>query len=103
MGRISSKKVIRASLCCFLTACLSAPARPQDPVIKVNVRLVRMLVTVKDASGQLFGSLNKGDFTVYDNGGKEDIAVFARETEQLLSVAMLLDTSASTGIELHYE
>ena len=59
--------------------------------------------TVKDSSGQLIGSLNKGDFTVYDNGVKQDIAVFDRQTEQPLSVAMLVDTSASTGIELHYE
>ena len=49
------------------------------------------------------GSLNKSDFSVYDNGVKQDIAVFDRETEQPLSVAMLVDTSASTGIELHYE
>ena len=80
------------------------PAAGQsDPVIKVNVRLVRMLVTVKDAAGELVGSLNKSDFAVYDNGVKQDIAVFDRQTEQPLSVAMLVDTSASTGIELHYE
>jgi Ca-activated chloride channel family protein len=62
-----------------------------------------MLVTVKDAAGQLIGSLNKNDFTVSDNGVQQDIAVFDRQTEQPLSVAMLVDTSASTGIELRYE
>ena len=62
-----------------------------------------MLVTVKDAAGQLIGSLNKSDFTVYDNGVKQDIAVFDRQTEQPLSVAMMVDTSASTGIEMRYE
>ena len=104
MGRIRPEKVIRPAACCFLAAlCLCTPARSQDPVIKVNVRLVRMLVTVKDAVGQLVGSLNKSDFSVYDNGVKQDIAVFDRETEQPLSVAMLVDTSASTGIELRYE
>ena len=82
---------------------LAAPASPQDTTIRVNVRLVRMLVTVKDASGQLIGSLNKNDFTVSDNGVKQDIAVFERHTEQPLSVAVLVDTSASTGIQLHYE
>jgi Ca-activated chloride channel family protein len=79
------------------------PAKPDDTIIRVNVRLVRMLVTAKDAAGQLIGSLNKGDFAVYDNGVKQEIAVFDRETEQPLSVAMLVDTSASTGIELRYE
>ena len=110
MGRIRPEKVIRTAVCSLLTAlCLCTPANPQvrnqqpEPVIKVNVRLVRMLVTVKDAAGQLIGSLNKSDFTVYDNGVKQEIAVFDRETEQPLSVAVLVDTSASTGIEQHYE
>ena len=91
---------------CFLLAALLAavPASAQpDTVIRVNVRLVRMLVTVKDPNGQLVGSLNKNDFTIFDNGVKQDIAVFERQTEQPLSVAVLVDTSASTGIELRYE
>src|SRR5579863_2050760 len=110
MGRVLPEKVIRPAAWSFLAAlCLFAPARAQnsarqtDTVIKVNVRLVHMLVTVKDAAGQLIGSLNKSDFSVYDNGVKQDIAVFDRQTEQPLSVAMLVDTSASTGIELRYE
>jgi Ca-activated chloride channel homolog len=116
MGRVRPEKVIRPAVCSLLAAlCLAASAHPQgfprtqppiktdDGVIRVNVRLVRMLVSVKDAAGQLIGSLNKGDFAVYDNGVKQDIAVFDRETEQPLSVAMLVDTSASTGIELRYE
>jgi Ca-activated chloride channel family protein len=104
MGPVRPEKVIRPAVCSFLAALLlCAPAIPQDTVIKVNVRLVRMLVTVKDGAGQLIGSLNKGDFTVFDNGVKQDIAVFDRQTEQPLSVAMLVDTSASTGIELRYE
>jgi Ca-activated chloride channel family protein len=96
--------VIRQVVCFLLAALLAtAPAQPQDSVIRVNVRLVRMLVTVKDANGQLIGSLNKNDFTIFDNGAKQDIAVFERQTEQPLSVAVLVDTSASTGIELRYE
>lgn len=62
-----------------------------------------MLVTVKDASAQLIGSLNRDDFTIYDNGVKQDIAVFERQTEQPLSVSVLVDTSASTGIDWPYE
>jgi len=94
--------VIRQPVC-FLLAALFAAAQSQDTVIRVNVRLVRMLVTVKDANGQLIGSLNKSDFTILDNGVKQDVAVFERQTEQPLSVAVLVDTSASTGIQLRYE
>jgi Ca-activated chloride channel homolog len=102
MGRVRPEKVIRPAACLFVAA-LGLYAQAPEPTIKVNVRLVRMLVTVKDAAGQLVGSLNKNDFAVYDNGVKQDIAVFDRETEQPLSVAMMVDTSASTGIELRYE
>jgi Ca-activated chloride channel homolog len=83
--------------------CLAGPASAQDTTIHVNVRLVRMLVTVKDANGALIGSLNKSDFAVYDNGVKQEVAVFERQTEQPLSVALMLDTSASVNIELRYE
>jgi Ca-activated chloride channel family protein len=109
MGRFRPEKVIRAAACFLITAlglCAQPPSAgpaSNDTVIKVNVRLVRMLVTVKDAAGQLIGSLNKTDFTVYDNGVKQDIAIFDRQTEQPLSVAMMVDTSASTGIEKSYE
>lgn len=87
------------------TLCLAAPATApaQDTTIHVDVRLVRMLVTVKDANGALIGSLNKSDFTVFDNGVKQEVAVFERQTEQPLSVALMLDTSASVNIELRYE
>ena len=83
--------------------CLLSPARSQNTVIRVNVRLVRLLATVKNSAGALIGSLNKNDFAVYDNGVKQDVSVFERQTEQPLSVAVLVDTSASTGIELKYE
>lgn len=70
---------------------------------KVDVRLVRLFITVKDASGRLIGSLDKNDFNVFDNGVRQDVAVFERRTDQPLNVALLVDTSASTGIELKYE
>ena len=83
--------------------CLAAPVAAQEPTIHVNVRLVRMLVTVKDANGALISSLDKNDFTIYDNGVKQDVALFERQTEQPLSVALVIDASASVNIELRYE
>jgi Ca-activated chloride channel family protein len=97
--------VIRRAVCILVsTIFLSAVSWPQStPVFRSDVRLVRMLTTVKDANGQLIGSLNKSDFTVYDNGVRQELAVFERQTEQPLSVSVLVDTSASTGIEIRYE
>jgi Ca-activated chloride channel family protein len=54
-------------------------------------------------NGNLVGSLGKSDFRVYDNGVEQQIAVFDRESAVPLSVAILVDTSASTGIDLKYE
>ena len=74
-----------------------------DTTIRVNVRLVRILATVKDPSGGLIGSLNKEDFEVRDNGAAQQVAVFERQTDQPLSVAVLIDNSGSTAKDLKYE
>ncbi len=100
MGRIRSGQVGRVALIALLCASLVPRSAAQ---FSIDVRLVRLLVTVKDASGRLVGTLSKADFNVFDNGAKQEVAVFERRTEQPLSVALLVDTSASTGIELKYE
>src|SRR4051794_17208419 len=74
-----------------------------SPTIRVDVNLVHAVATVRTQSGQLVGDLEKNDFEVYDNGGKQEIAVFEHQTEQALSVALLIDTSGSTAKELKYE
>jgi len=97
---------MRTRLACLLLSSLGAalPAAGQDePTIRVDVRLVRILATVKDASGVLVGSLNKEDFQVSDNGAAQQIAVFERQTDQPLSVALLIDNSGSTAKDLKYE
>lgn len=89
--------VLSGFLC---TICLFAQA---DPVIRVNVQLVRVLATVKDANGALMGSLEKSDFELRDNGKLQEIAVFERQTQQPLSIAILIDNSGSTAKDLKYE
>ena len=75
----------------------------QPTVFRANVSLVRVIATVKTAAGQIVGTLGKNDFEVYDNGVKQNIAVFEHQTDQKLSVALLVDTSGSTAKELKYE
>jgi len=88
---------------CVPLAVLAAALLSQETVIRVEVRLVRILATVRNTAGQLVGSLEKGDFQVLDNGVPQELAIFEHHTEQPLSIALLVDTSASTGIELRYE
>lgn len=73
------------------------------PSFKVDVKLIRLLVTVKDAQGALVGSLDPKDFSVFDCGVKQEISVFERQTELPLSVSILIDTSGSTYKDLRYE
>jgi Ca-activated chloride channel homolog len=84
-----------------LLLCLAA-ANAQT-TFKVDVRLVRLLVTVKNAAGDLVGSLDPKEFAVYDNGVAQEISVFERQTLLPLSVTLMIDTSGSTGKELRYE
>jgi Ca-activated chloride channel family protein len=82
---------------------LCAAAVAQEAVFKTSVSLVRLLVTVKDRQGAPALDLKKENFRIFDNGVEQQIALFERHTEQPLSVAILIDTSGSTGKELKYE
>jgi Ca-activated chloride channel homolog len=94
MGRLCSLALI---------ACSAALGQePQTPVFRSEVKLVRLLATVKDSNGTLIGGLDKSDFTITDNGVPQEIAVFERYTEQPLSIAVLLDTSASIAKDLKF-
>ena len=98
MGRFRYKSAL-----VILAAALAGAAVIARAQFKVEVKLVRLLVTVKDARGELISSLEKPDFTVYDSGVKQDIAVFEHHTELPLSVSLLIDTSGSTSSNLRYE
>jgi Ca-activated chloride channel family protein len=74
-----------------------------EAVFRADVQLVRILATVKDQSGVLVGSLEKSDFEVRDNGIVQQISVFERQTDQPLSVAVLIDNSGSTAKDLKFE
>ena len=104
MGRVPAQALRRIALAgALLVAALPSGAEDQNPVFKVDVRLVRVLATVKDASGQLIGSLSRDDFQIQDNGVAQQLAVFEHHTEQPLSITVMIDTSASTAIDIKYE
>jgi Ca-activated chloride channel homolog len=94
----------RFRIATWLLACAALFAQGDaDPVFRSDVRLVRLLTTVKNAQGQTIGGLQKDDFTVVDSGVPQEIAAFERYTAQPLSVALLVDTSGSTAKELKGE
>ncbi len=73
------------------------------PVLHVDVRLVNVVATVKDAGGAPVGGLEGGDFSVKVDGVEQRIAVFERQTDRPLSVALLFDASLSVAKELRFE
>jgi Ca-activated chloride channel homolog len=87
----------------LLSAVAFLGAQQDDAVFRSDVQLVRILATVKDQSGALVGSLEKADFEVRDNGVVQQVSVFERQTDQPLSVAVLIDNSGSTAKDLKYE
>jgi Ca-activated chloride channel family protein len=87
----------------FLVWAIAFAQDATAPVFQANVRLVHILATVKDQNGTPVGSLESRNFQVADNGVPQQIAVFERQTEQPLSIAVLIDASGSTAIDLKYE
>ena len=88
-------------LLCLPAAALALFAQQAD--FRTDVSLVHVLATVKNRSGQLVGTLAREDFEIYDNGVLQDVKVFERQTDQPLSVALLIDVSGSTAKDLKFE
>jgi len=84
---------MRAFALIFLCALLGAQDAP--PTIKVDVDVVSILFNVRDKKSGLVGSLNKEDFTIFEDGKQQTIKYFNRETDLPLTIGLLIDVSAS--------
>jgi len=62
---------------------------------KVNVQLVELYTSVVDSRGRPVDGLAKGDFTVSEDGQKQEIRRFERVRDVPIYAGILLDTSAS--------
>ncbi len=65
----------------------------QPPQIGVQVNVVNVLATVRDKHGAIVANLGKDDFVLQEDGRPQTIAYFTRETDQPLSLGLLVDTS----------
>ena len=79
----------------FLVGAVSAQDTDDDAPIKVDTLLLTMPVTVSDGGGRNIAGLKKENFTIFQDGFKQDIEYFFNE-EAPMNVALLIDTSAST-------
>ncbi len=66
----------------------------QGQRIRSGVELVSLNVTATDGAGKYVTDLNEDEFEVYEDGAKQKLTFFSK-TQQPISLALLLDTSAS--------
>lgn len=76
-------------------------AAAQDPgaAFRTGVDLVSLNVTVADGAGRFITDLQAADFSVFEDGVKQDVTFFNR-TNLPVALALLLDTSASMELKL---
>ena len=78
-----------------------AQEKETDEVVKVNTDLVVFDAQVIDKDTKwVIGDLNKDDFEVFENGVKQPISYFSRDSLPL-SIMLLLDVSGSVRPILH--
>ena len=73
------------------------PAAPvqDDQVIKVDVSLVNLYFSVRENHGGYVSNLTQDDFEVYEDGKLQTVKAFSRETDQPLTLGLLVDVSGS--------
>jgi Ca-activated chloride channel homolog len=67
---------------------------PQGPAFRVGIDIVSLNVTVTDGSSHYVTDLAQQDFTVFEDGIKQDVTFFSRRS-QPIALSLLLDSSAS--------
>ena len=69
-----------------------APAKPQ--VFRAGVELVSLNVTVVDSQARYVTDLEQADFSVFEDGAKQELTFFNR-TNLPIALSLLIDSSAS--------
>jgi VWFA-related protein len=87
-------RILRIALVMALIA-LVTDGRAQDPVFSSDVKVVSLLATVRDRSGAIVKNLTKDDFRIEEDGRRQNIRYFSRESDLPLILGLLVDTSRS--------
>jgi Ca-activated chloride channel family protein len=85
-------KIFTVLILAFLACAGFADA--QDDVIRVDSTLVSVPTVVMDRDGRYVTNLKKDDFEIYEDGIKQEVALF-ETTEKTFTALLLLDVSGS--------
>ena len=66
-----------------------------DPVFKLDVKVVNILANVLSKNHEIINNLSKDDFTILENGRPQTITYFARQSDLPITIGLLVDTSMS--------
>lgn len=66
-----------------------------DEILKIDTELVNLLFTAQDKDRRLLTSLKKEDIRILEDGKNQEIFTFQRQVDLPLSLAILIDVSAS--------
>lgn len=68
---------------------------PDDEVLKVETNLTNILFTAADKQKRFVTTLRQEDVRILEDGQPQEIFTFARQVDLPLSIAIMVDTSAS--------
>jgi Ca-activated chloride channel homolog len=67
---------------------------PQRPAFRAGVDIVSLNVTVQDGASHYITDLEQGEFSIFEDGVKQEVSFFNRR-QQPIALSLLLDSSAS--------
>jgi len=99
----SLKKLAALCVTPVLAAAIALPALSQNPpqepiqgpIIKTNVNLVNLFVTVRDKNKRIVTNLTQDDFKIQEDSQDQKIAFFSKEVTLPITLGLLMDTSGS--------
>src|SRR5229473_2987000 len=73
----------------------SAPQQDDTPTFRKNVNVVNVFFTAKDHHGALVPNLQKNEFDLFEDGKPQTIKYFSAESDQPLTLGLMIDSSGS--------
>jgi len=77
------------------SAAPTPPVSDDDEIIKVDTDVVTVLFTAQDRNRRLLTSLKQDDVKIFEDGKPQEVTAFSRQVDLPLSLAILIDVSAS--------
>jgi len=96
-GNLAAILLFSLAFCAVTAAQDNKQQGPDDqlPTFTSNVNVVNVFFNVKDKHGNLIPNLKKEDFQILEDGKPQTIKYFSAESNQPLTLGILIDTSAS--------